>query len=106
MKNSVLIGIIIIRFFSCKTPMKNKMPTDPQATHETVALYNRLFNLAEKGIMLGHQDDPLYGHGWYGEQDRSDVKGMIGDYPAIFGFELGHIELDSEYSLILYTLAR
>ena len=75
------------------------MPTDPQATHETVALYNRLFNLAEKGIMLGHQDDPLYGHGWYGEQDRSDVKGMIGDYPAIFGFELGHIELDSEYSL-------
>ncbi len=99
MKNSFLIGIIIISFFSCKTPMKNKMPTDPQATHETVALYNRLFNLAEKGIMLGHQDDPLYGHGWYGEQDRSDVKGMIGDYPAIFGFELGHIELDSEYSL-------
>lgn len=47
--------------------MKNKMPTDPQATHETVALYNRLFNLAEKGIMLGHQDDPLYGHGWYME---------------------------------------
>lgn len=31
--------------------------------------------------MLGHQDDPLYGHGWYGEQDRSDVKGMVGDYP-------------------------
>ena len=51
MKNSFLIGIIIISFFSCKTPMKNKMPTDPQATHETVALYNRLFNLAEKGIM-------------------------------------------------------
>ena len=51
MKNSFLIGIIIISFFSCKTPMKNKMPTDPQATHETVALYNRLFNLAEKGMI-------------------------------------------------------
>ena len=93
MKNCFFIGAVIITLFSCKTSVENKFPTDPQATLETVALYNRLFNLAEKGIMLGHQDSPLYGHGWYGDEECSDVKNMVGDYPAMFGFELGHIEL-------------
>ena len=93
------IGIVIITLFSCKTSVEKKSPTDPQATPETVALYNRLFDLVEKGIMLGHQDGSLYGHGWYGDEERSDVKNMVGDYPAMFGFELGHIELGAEYSL-------
>ena len=99
MKNICLIGMIMLVCFSCKTSRKERMPVDSQATQETVALYNRLFDLTEKGIMLGHQDDPLYGHGWYGEDGRSDVKSMTGDYPAMFGFELGHIELGAEYSL-------
>ena len=99
MKNYFFIGIVIVTLFSCKTSVENKLPTDSQATPETVVLYNRLFNLAEKGIMLGHQDSPLYGHGWYGDEECSDVKNMVGDYPAMFGFELGHIELGSEYSL-------
>lgn len=99
MKNSLLIALTTFTLFSCKASEEIKSPADPQATPETVALYNRLFDLSEKGIMLGHQDDPLYGHGWYGDEDRSDVKSMTGDYPAMFGFELGHIELGSEYSL-------
>ena len=61
MKNYFFIGIVIVTLFSCKTSVENKLPTDSQATPETVVLYNRLFNLAEKGIMLGHQDSPLYG---------------------------------------------
>ena len=64
MKNICLIGMIMLVCFSCKTTRKERMPVDSQATQETVALYNRLFDLTEKGIMLGHQDDPLYGHGW------------------------------------------
>lgn len=99
MKNICLIGMIMLVCFSCKTTQKERIPVDSQATQETVALYNRLFGLMEKGIMVGHQDDPLYGHGWYGEDGRSDVKSMTGDYPAMFGFELGHIELGAEYSL-------
>ena len=98
MKNVLIIGIVALSLVSCGKPM-NKRPIDEEATSETVALYNRLFGLTEKGIMLGHQDDPLYGHNWYGVDGKSDVKDMTGDYPAVMGFELGHIELGMPYSL-------
>jgi len=78
---------------------KKPIPTDPEATKETVKLYRNLLVLKEKGIMFGHQDDLVYGHGWYGEEGRSDVKDACGDYPAVYGWELGHIELGDEYSL-------
>jgi mannan endo-1,4-beta-mannosidase len=49
--------------------------------------------------MYGHQDDLMYGFNWWYEKDRSDIKEIVGDYPAVAGFELGHIELGSERSL-------
>ena len=47
MKNICLIGMIMLVCFSCKTTQKERMPVDSQATQETVALYNRLFDLME-----------------------------------------------------------
>lgn len=76
-----------------------KMPIDTKATTETVGLYNRLFESMEKGTMLGHQDALAYGHGWYKEEGRSDVKSVTGDYPAIVGWELGHLEIGAEVNL-------
>jgi mannan endo-1,4-beta-mannosidase len=75
------------------------MPVDRHATAETVALYNRLFALMDKGIMLGHQDAPAYGHGWKGEAGRSDVRDLTGDYPAVVGFDLINMELNSAHDL-------
>ena len=49
--------------------------------------------------MFGHQDDLAYGHGWVYEEGRSDVKDVCGDYPAVYGWELGHLELGDAYSL-------
>ena len=49
--------------------------------------------------MFGHHDDPLYGVGWEGDEGRSDVKSVCGDYPAVMSFDLGHIELEGEKSL-------
>ena len=49
--------------------------------------------------MFGHQDDPLYGVGWNGDSGRSDVKSVVGDYPAVMGFDIGHIELSNDKSL-------
>ena len=72
---------------------------DPKATPETRSLYNRLDSLLQVGIMLGHQDDLAYGHTWYNEPGRSDVKESTGSYPAVFGFEIGHLELGRPYSL-------
>lgn len=49
--------------------------------------------------MFGHQDDLLYGVGWNGDSARSDVKSVVGDYPAVMGFDIGHIELSNDKSL-------
>lgn len=73
-------------------------PSDPQATKRTCALYNRLFRLMDKGIMLGHQDALAYGHQNY-KPGASDVKKITGDYPAVIGWEIGHLELGADRSL-------
>ena len=72
---------------------------DANATKETKALYSNLKKVAAKGIMFGHQDDAVYGHNWKYDMGGSDVKSVAGDYPAVFGWELGNIELGRTYSL-------
>ena len=52
-----------------------------------------------KGILLGHQDDLAYGMGWSFVDGESDVNRVTGDYPAIFGWELGGIEFDHTHNL-------
>jgi mannan endo-1,4-beta-mannosidase len=74
-------------------------PADKKATKETVILFRSLYELKNKGVMYGHQDDLMYGYTWWYEKDRSDTKEITGDYPAVAGFELGHIELGVERSL-------
>jgi mannan endo-1,4-beta-mannosidase len=78
---------------------KTVAPADPNATKETVALFRSIWDLQQKGIMYGHQDDLMYGRTWWYEKDRSDTKDFTGDYPAIAGFELGDIELGKTRSL-------
>ena len=73
--------------------------TDKKATKETVNLYNNLKKLLNKGIMFGHQDDLAYGFDWKYEPGRSDIKDVTGDYPAVYGFELGHLEIDHPVNL-------
>jgi len=94
---SIFILIFLIIGFSA-TAEKPK-PTDKKATHETIILYQKLHKLQQKGLMFGHQDDLAYGHSWVYEEGRSDVKDVCGDYPAVYGWELGHLELGNSYSL-------
>jgi mannan endo-1,4-beta-mannosidase len=72
---------------------------DQNATPETVNLYQNMKKLATKGVMFGHQDDLAYGIGWKYEEGRSDVKEVVGSYPAVFGWEIGHLELGRSHSL-------
>ncbi|OUN73671.1 glycosyl hydrolase [Barnesiella sp. An55] len=65
---------------------------DPKASAETVQLYLKLQKNLNKGIMLGHQDDLAYGYNWFEEPGRSDVKSVCGDYPAVYGWDIGGIE--------------
>ena len=79
--------------------IKEDRPVDIIATQETDALYNNLKRLLNKGFMFGHQDDLAYGVGWQYENDRSDIKDVTGDYPAVYGWELGHLEIDKLVNL-------
>src|SRR5262245_53458956 len=82
-----------------KLTAQDDRPTDKNATRQTIALYKNLRKVQEKGIMFGHQDDLAYGVGWKYEDGRSDIKDVIGDYPAVYGWELGRIETDQPQNL-------
>ncbi len=67
--------------------------TDPVATPQTKALYQNLHKLAQNNILFGHQDTLSYGMGWEGTAETfdSDVYRVCGKFPAVFGWDLGHI---------------
>jgi mannan endo-1,4-beta-mannosidase len=76
-----------------------RQPSDPNITPEARNLFMNMLKLQKYGLMFGHQDDLVYGKGWYNEEGRSDVKDVCGDYPAVCGWELGHLEQGYAYSL-------
>jgi len=75
------------------------LPVDPHATEETIHLYRHLKEIPVKGFLFGHQEDLAYGVGWKDIPGRSDVKDVTGDYPALYGWELGRIELDHDVNI-------
>jgi mannan endo-1,4-beta-mannosidase len=93
------LAVILMAFALCSFGQKLPVPADKKATKETIALFQSLFELKDKGVIYGHQDDLMYGYNWWYEKDRSDTKDATGDYPGVAGFELGHLELGSERSL-------
>ena len=66
---------------------KTSVLIDANATKETKALHKNLKELAEKHILFGHQHATEYGHGWYGDENRSDVKSVTGSHPAVIGVD-------------------
>ena len=80
-----------------------KKADDPLAesgrTQRTENLLAHLHAISANGYLIGHQDDPVYGVGWVGDSCRSDVKSVCGDFPAVIGFDLGHLELGDSVNL-------
>lgn len=85
---------------------------DKKATPETVALHEQLKQISKNGFAIGHQDATAYGVNWrYKDSLKaywSDIKDVTGDYPAVYGFDLGHIELGSPHNLdtVSFSLMR
>ncbi|WP_343695132.1 glycosyl hydrolase [Flavobacterium sp.] len=69
--------------------------SDKKATSETVSLYKKLNQLTQKGYLFGHQDDLAYGVNWKYENGRSDIKDVVGDYPAVYGWDIAGLEKDN-----------
>ncbi|NBA74159.1 beta-mannosidase [Emticicia sp. ODNR4P] len=95
-----LIGTLTIHF----SGISQSAPIDAKATLATRHLYQQLWKLRQKGIMFGQQDALAYGLNadktrWIGDANRSDVKTVTGDFPAVIGYDLGKIEFDSVSNL-------
>lgn len=99
MKNKKLIVAIgLLTVFAACSP-GNKGKVRHVRTPETVKLLANLKEMPARGFMFGHHDDTNYGIGWEGDEGRSDVKSVCGDYPGVISFDLGHIELGDTTSL-------
>ena len=93
---AALVGLLLAS--ACATQYDVKL-VDQNATAETKALYSNLKDLSGNRILFGHQDDLAYGVHWKDEPGRSDVKDVVGSYPAVFGWDIGNIEGETDANL-------
>ncbi len=82
-------GVIttLLVFISILSYSQEKL-IDNQATAQTKTLFRNLAELSKMHTLFGHQHATEYGHGWYGDKDRSDVKSVTGSHPAVIGVDL------------------
>jgi mannan endo-1,4-beta-mannosidase len=89
-------AILVVSFWCGRMPVAKGqpgIPSDKKITKTALKLYGNLGKMAAGGrFLFGHQDDLAYGVHWKYEPGRSDVKDVCGDYPALFGWELGGVE--------------
>ncbi len=90
----LLPAALLTSAFSGCSPEDTITPrlVDPEATAETRALFVNLNEIRRDHVLFGHQDALAYGVHWMREPGRSDVKDVTGSHPALYGWEVGHIE--------------
>ncbi len=81
------VWIFFLVFFSAAYSQRSMKLIDSRATNETKFLYRNLQKLSKKHILFGHQHAMEYGHGWQGEDGRSDVKSVTGSHPGVIGVD-------------------
>jgi mannan endo-1,4-beta-mannosidase len=87
MKRHFILLSAIISLSSFGVSQKSIGLIDKRATAETQNLFLNLLELSKNHILFGHQHATEYGHGWYGDSDRSDVKSVTGSHPAVIGVD-------------------
>lgn len=110
MKKAVLL-LFVITFFACSTedlfdanadrnPIIVTAPNtfaDPNLNQEAKALYNKLLDLTQRGIAFGQQQPFGTGNDFpVPDELEQDFFKVTGDHPAIAGFDLELIGLQSE----------
>lgn len=72
--------------------------TNPNATFKTKNLYSFLQDISNRSFIYGQQDATISGVNWLYDNDRSDIKDVIGDHPGIMGIDIGGIEFGHKNS--------
>lgn len=83
----ILSFLIVLGFSTASFSQKKMQLIDLYATKETKALFKNLHKLSQNHILFGHQHATQYGHGWFGDENRSDVKSVTGSHPAVIGVD-------------------
>ena len=87
----VIMVVVALYISGCNS--KNLRTSDQSAGKSATALHKRMVRLADKGLMVGHQDALAYGIGWWNQKDSADMFRASGEFPAIYGWDLGDIHL-------------
>jgi mannan endo-1,4-beta-mannosidase len=96
----IWLSIAVLVFAGCGSERSsipaqnvNTVLADSLATKETVALFTNLSTFSKDRVLFGHQETTAYGVGWKnnGSGNRSDVKDVCGDFPAVYGWDIGNI---------------
>ncbi|WP_051205263.1 glycoside hydrolase family 26 protein [Salinimicrobium xinjiangense] len=103
----LFILLLVFQLIACKSAsgvdFNAIQVADTEATNATKLLYHNIQKISKKGIAFGHQDATAYGIGWKHEDEpkllRSDIKQITGDFPAVHGYDIGHIELGRPHNL-------
>lgn len=82
-----------------KPPALSQTTANPLATAETKNLFENLKKAGNSGnVLFGHQYSQAIGIGWRYAEGKSDVKDLVGEYPAMSGWDLGKLEIDQTYN--------
>ncbi|NLR93387.1 glycoside hydrolase family 26 protein [Flammeovirga agarivorans] len=107
MKTQNLIALFLFCFISIGSTNATDKENEPKlndkkATKATNALYQKLSQVSAEGkTIFGHQDDLAYGYHWWG--NGSDVKNVTGDYPGLYGWDMGEIGNDKNLDGVLFS---
>lgn len=86
--------IAVVAFFIAETAVVSCSAGTPERESPADRLYEKLQKIYTQGYtILGHDDDPVYGHEWVGTPGRSDILETVGDYPGMMSWDLGGLEL-------------
>jgi mannan endo-1,4-beta-mannosidase len=104
MKQVIITVLVCTLISSCNGKIsEDKLQLiDLKATEETKNLFENLWTLSENHTLFGHQHATEYGHGWYGEAGRSDVKSVTGSHPAVIGVDFGGFTVGTEEQIKQY----
>lgn len=91
--------LFLLLCFICLNSTYAQKLSNTNATPETQALYKNLHLLHKNHILFGHQDALAYGVGWKYVTGKSDIKDVVNDYPAVYGWDIGKLEHQSEKNI-------
>ncbi len=77
---------------------------DSKSTKETRYLYVNMTAQAPTSLLFGMHDVSGYGVGWSGDDDRSDIKSVVGEYPSFYSEDITAVDQNNAVDRFTYRI--